>query len=68
MANISNKRTIRIVVEDVEFSITAPAVKAQQIADLVLELGGSAICAWNFTLSSQQYAKFASKSTFIVPS
>lgn len=66
MANFNIKKNIRIVVGDVEFSVTAPAAKIQQISDLIFELGGSAVCIGHFTLSSQQYAEFASKSTCII--
>lgn len=66
MSNFNTKKTFRLIVEGVEFSIKSTATKAQAMTDLIFDVGGSALCDKTYTLSAEQFAEFGKRSVDIL--
>lgn len=62
MVTASNKRSIRLIVEDMEFEITSSTAKIEAMKELLMELKASCICSGSFQLTNEQYVKFANQS------
>ena len=66
MSNFNTKKTFRLIVEGVEFSIKSTATKAQAMTDLIFDVGGSALYGKTYSLSAEQFSEFAQKSSDIL--
>lgn len=65
-AKSSDKRTIKFIVGDAEFSITAKLSQIEAIKELLIMLKASCIYDYNYTLTQQQYKEFCNKSVNIL--
>lgn len=61
MVTASNKRSIRLIVDDIEHTVTGPTAKIEAMKELLMELKASCICSGSFQLTNEQYAKFANQ-------